>query len=231
MARFAWEVAWDVLGALLSPDRCSSCDRPVEPLAAFCAACASSAVAAEHESADPLAAFLYGGAVAHAVSRMKYDRRPDLARPLGDLLARALERTAGLAGDFVVVPVPLHPLRLAERGFNPAGLIANRVARYFGRPFSPLALRRTRPTEAQAKLNREGRLANVRSAFVVRRGGAVAGRRILLIDDVRTTGSTLDACADALRDAGALAVTTAVIARADRSSFAAPSPGGPVQPM
>ena len=227
MARFAWEA----LAALLSPDRCASCDGPVERLAAFCAACAPSAVAAKPESAEQLAAFLYGGAVANAVSRMKYDRRPDLARPLGDLLARALERTAGLVRDFVVVPVPLHPLRLAERGFNPAGLIARRVARYFGRPFSPLALRRTRPTQAQATLNRDGRVANVRGAFEARRRRAIAGEHVLLIDDVRTTGSTLEACAAALHNAGALAVTTAVVAYADRESAPAQSPGSPIRPM
>ncbi|HTR79724.1 MAG TPA: ComF family protein [Gemmatimonadaceae bacterium] len=227
MARFAWEV----LAALLSPDRCSACDGPVERLAAFCTACGPSAVTAPPESADQLAAFLYGGAVAHAVSRMKYDGRADLARPLGDLLARALDRTTDLARDFVVVPVPLHPLRLAERGFNPACLVARRVARYFSSPFFALALRRTRPTQAQATLNRDGRLANVRGAFAVRRASAVARRHVLLIDDVRTTGSTLDACAAALREAGAVAVTTAVVARADRGAVPARARGGPMPSM
>lgn len=225
-----WPVL-EVLAALLSPDRCSACDGPVARLAAFCTACAPSAIAATHVSADQLAAFVYGGAVAHAVSRMKYDARPDLARPLGDLLARALSRTEGVAPDFVVVPVPLHPVRLAERGFNPSALIARRVARYFGAPMWPLALRRMRPTRAQATLDRAGRLANVQGAFAVRRPEAVARRHVLLIDDVQTTGATLEACAEALRAAGARAVTTAVVARADRGAAPAPSPEAPFRPM
>ncbi len=220
----------EVLAALLSPNRCAACDGPVARLAAFCAACASSAVAATVDSADQLAAFVYGGAVAHAVSRMKYDRRPDLARPLGDLLARALART-DIARDFVVVPVPLHPLRLAERGFNPAGLIARRVARHFARPVWPLALRRVRPTQAQATLDRGGRLANVRGAFAVRRVDAMARQHVLLIDDVRTTGSTLDACVEALQEAGARVVTTAVVARADRSAVPAAPPADGFPPV
>jgi ComF family protein len=213
-AAFASELA----AAVLSPARCSACDAPVGRLAAFCAGCAPSAVAAHDERAGDLAAFVYGGAIASAVTRMKYERRPDLARPLGDLLAAAIDQRGSLDRGCVVVPVPLHPLRLAERGFNPAALLGRRVARRFDVDLWPLALRRTRPTRAQATLDRTDRRANVEAAFAVRRPDRVRGRSVLLVDDVRTTGATLEACMAALRIAGAGTVRTAVVARAERGS-------------
>ena len=215
----AWAaLASEVAAAILSPPRCSACDAPVGRLAAFCPACAPSALAADDERADDLAAFVYGGAIARAVTRMKYERRPDLARPLGDLLAAAIERRAPLDRACVVVPVPLHPLRLAERGFNPAALIGRRIARHFDVALWPLALRRTRSTRAQATLDRTDRQANVAGAFAVRRPERLRGRPVLLVDDVRTTGATLEACAAALRSAEAGAVKAAVVARADRNA-------------
>jgi ComF family protein len=112
------------------------------------------------------------------------------------------------------VPVPLHPSRLAERGYNQSSLLARRVARHLGAPFAPLALARARDTPKQATLDREARLANVAGAFRVREPTRVYGRAVLLVDDVSTTGATLAACAQALQAAGASAVATAVLARA-----------------
>jgi ComF family protein len=210
--------ASEVVAAVVSPARCSACDAPVGRLAAFCAVCAASAVVAHDECADDLSAFVYGGAIARTVTRLKYERRPDLARPLGDLLAGALDGRARPERGCVVVPVPLHPHRLAERGFNPAALIGRRVARRFDVDLWPLALRRTRPTRAQATLDRTERHANVEAAFAARHPERIRGRAVLLIDDVRTTGATLEACAAALRCAGAADVRTAVVARAERNA-------------
>jgi ComF family protein len=148
---------------------------------------------------------------------MKYEERPDLARPLGDLLWRMLEPQRASLQGAVVVPVPLHPSRLAERGFNQSALLARRVARHLGAPFAPRALARIRETPQQAVLDRAARVANVAGAFEARnvRGSAlVHGRRVLLIDDVSTTGATLDACEKALSRAGTLRVHRAVLASA-----------------
>jgi ComF family protein len=186
-------------------------------LAAFCDACASTAQrlpARDQGDEGTIAGLAYGGAVAQAIVRLKYERRPDLARPLGDLLWRALEpRARGLSG-VVVVPVPLHPSRLADRGYNQSALIASRVAGRLDAPLCTRALARDRDTPQQATLDRHARLANLAGAFCVRRAGPVRARDVLLIDDVRTTGATIDACAGALLDAGARSVRSAVVAAA-----------------
>jgi ComF family protein len=145
---------------------------------------------------------------------MKYERRPDLARPLADLLWREIEpHRAAMTGAFVV-PVPLHPSRLASRGFNQSALLARRIAAALGARYLPLALGRWRDTAQQSTLDREARRANVADAFYVRQPLRIRGRRILLVDDVRTTGATLDACIRALAGAGAVDTAWAVIARA-----------------
>jgi len=199
-------------GAALAPPCCSACDEPVALLKAFCPVCASTVQRAALRRSHEAAGFVYGGAMARAIGRFKYERRPDLARPLADLLWRAIEPyRVELAGD-VVVPVPLHPARLAERGFNQSALVAQPIARRLGAPFWPRALLRAKDTARQANLDREARKSNLARAFVVRHPERVRGRSVLLVDDVRTTGATLDACVTVLRGAGAARVGWAVVA-------------------
>lgn len=115
----------------------------------------------------------------------------------------------------VVIPVPLHPARLAARGYNQAALLGAAVAGELAVPLVARALSRTRATPPQARLDRAARLGNVAGAFRVRMPARVRGRRVLLIDDVSTTGATLAACAAALREAGAAEVTALVVARTE----------------
>jgi ComF family protein len=212
-ARFALEL----LLAALAPPRCAACDHPVPVLAAFCAACASSIEPAPGEAGPPpCAAFAYAGPIARAIARFKYEHRPDLARPLGDLLSHALSATRSALVDRLVVPVPLHPTRLAERGYNQSALLARRVGHRLGLPCLLRALARNRDTRHQARLDRASRAANAAGAFVLPAAGPVRGRRVLLVDDVRTTGATLRACRAALLAGGAADVTWAVVAQAER---------------
>ncbi|MGA3121613.1 MAG: ComF family protein [Polyangiaceae bacterium] len=180
---------------------------------AFCRACASTVERFVPTDESVTTAFLYGGAIAWAISRLKYERRPEIARPLSDLLWGAIEPQRTFLSDVVIVPVPLHPFRLAERGFNQAALIACGIARRLGAPLCARALTRTRETAPQAMLDRRMRAANVSGAFVAQ--NRFANRKVLLVDDVRTTGATLRACEHAIRSAGALHVESAVVAQAD----------------
>src|SRR5579859_8306653 len=145
----ALSFALELAAAALAPPRCAACDQPVRLLKTFCPPCASTVVPAPRLGLSGVAAFDYEGAMARAIVRLKYERRPDLARPLGDLLWRALAPLRETMGEAVVVPVPLHPTRLVERGFNQSALIARRVARGLGAALWALALRRVRDTPRQ----------------------------------------------------------------------------------
>lgn len=142
-----------------------------------------------------------------------------LATPLGDYLSRALP----LDEPFdAVVPAPLHWRRRFARGFNQAALIAKQVAMRRGIPMLH-ALRRVRATRSQTGLTNAKRRQNVAGAFRVRKRHPVTGLRILLIDDVMTTGATGSACASVLKRAGARSVTLLTVARVDRRSTAVDS--------
>lgn len=205
--------AVDLFASIVAPARCIACDSRVLHLTAFCGECVSTVDPSRESHARAIAAFDYGGAIARAITRLKYGRRADLARPLGDLLWRALRPQARAFRGAIVVPVPLHPTRLAERGFNQSALIAQRVARGLHAPLLPLALTRVRDTPRQAALDRVERIANVADAFRVRQPARVSRKAVILIDDVRTTGATIDACARALMTGGAQWVAHAVVAR------------------
>jgi len=113
----------------------------------------------------------------------------------------------------LIMPVPLHPRRLRARGFNQSLLLAKCVAREIGAELDFLSLRRTRFTKPQTELSSEERKKNVRKAFEVLKPEVVKGRTIVLVDDVATTGSTLNECAKALKRVGADGVLCLVLAR------------------
>jgi ComF family protein len=191
---------------------CRVCGLPLdapaepEPRGRTCGACRLSPPAFSYARA----AARYGDTVRQAVHAFKFGRRRALAGPLGDLLAGV---PLAAPGPDLVIPVPLHPARERERGFNQAALLATRLGRAAGVPVDGSVLRRVRPTAAQADLPARDRQHNVRGAFAVRRPERVSGRHVLLVDDVLTTGSTAGSCAAALLDAGAAAVGVLTVAR------------------
>ena len=153
----------------------------------------------------------YASPLREAISLHKYERKYGLAASLSRLLLDVLPST--LEAD-LVMPVPLHPARLREREFNQSLLLADSVARRLNIPLCYTNLIRIRDNPAQTSLPRSTRLTNLRRTFQVRRPEAVRARRILLVDDVLTTGTTLNECAKALRKAGAGDVYAVTLARA-----------------
>lgn len=152
----------------------------------------------------------FGGEVQDLLHGLKYEGKTYVAPVLAEAIAERI-RQVGYDKNSVVVPVPLHAARLRERGYNQSRLLAAGIARTLGLT-TRLALRRVRPTETQTELGLEERVRNVDGAFRVRKNHWVAGQPILLVDDVCTTGSTVNACASVLLAAGAAGVTVVAAA-------------------
>ncbi len=215
---------------LAFPAACSGCGREGEPLCTVCLPALDARLALPGGTPIGLPAELpapllqlewcapFAGPVRAALHDLKYAGERRLAGPLGNALARRWARVG--SGAEVVVPVPVHAERERRRGYDQAALIAEVAGERLGL-MVVRALERQRATIAQFELGRDERAANVDGAFRVRAGvgvgaGAarsVAGRWILLVDDVVTTGATLAACAFALERAGALAVSAIAVAR------------------
>lgn len=196
-----------ILGSIL-PRSCACCGHPCRDL--FCNACAPPVVSPvrwEISGVPVLAAGLYEEPIATAIRRLKYDGRTDLGRPLANLWRPILGELATYR-DITLVPVPLHPARLAERGFNQAALLANSVARICREnnhflpmriDVRPVAVVRVADTPQQARSSQQERRKNVSQAFRVARPGQVRGRFVVVVDDVVTTGATGRACIHELR--------------------------------
>lgn len=164
----------------------------------------------------------YEGTLARAVLLLKHEQIGPLGRWFADRLAELVHQESERLAADVLVPVPLHRQRERERGFNQVDLFGRPLARRLRLPYRPVLLMRSRPRPEKHLLHSDERWESVRGAFAIRGGGRVDNLRILLLDDVMTTGATLDACSRALREAGAKSVLGLTIARAGRplSSFA-----------
>lgn len=214
---FAYQPILNSVLDLIFPPRCAGCGR-VDTI--WCEACQSDLIATPIVlKAEPLEDFIgaastgiHEAKLQDAVQALKYANVQDLAVTLADRLHRCLNE---LNWQFnVIAPVPLHADRLKSRGYNQAGLLANALADKQSHPYLPHAFQRVQQTQSQVGLTREQRLQNVEDAFTAN-PEQVSGKIILLIDDVRTTGATLRACAGAAQKAGAagLYALTVTVAR------------------
>lgn len=201
---------------MLFPATCAGCRLPLEsgPLSPLCGGCANQLprcpfprLPGRGRALDgALSPFLYEGVCRDLILALKYEGRLSWVPFLASNIAEeALRRLGPLSADRIL-PVPLHPTRLRERTFNQAELLAHAVARQLGVPCETELLIRCRPTQPQMELTREKRSRNVRGAFDLRRGSSLKGQRLLLVDDLLTTGATAEACAKLLKSAGARSV-------------------------
>lgn len=187
---------------------CDGCGLPFAyDIRSRCAACLARPRAFDRARC----ACLYDDASRDLILKLKHGDRPDLARLFALWLHRAAPELLAMCD--VVAPVPMHPGRLFRRRYNQAAEIARPLARLAGRRHLPDVLVRSRDTGGQGGRSRRGRREAVRGAFSAPAPARVQGLRILLVDDVLTTGATAEACARALKKAGAAAVDVAVVAR------------------
>ncbi len=190
----------------LVPPLCPRCGLPL-PAGEACPDCGGLAYNIDGMRAP----FAFAGLLRRAVHEFKYQNLRSLARPLARELAAYLEQSA-LPAE-VLVPVPLHPRRLRERGYNQAALLAAELGRLTGLPVREGVLVRRTHTPPQVRTaGAQARYANMAAAFACA-GTALAGKRALLIDDVATTGATLDGCARVLKEGGAASVWGLTLAR------------------
>lgn len=197
---------------LICPPLCESCGIPLPSAhdgdVDRCPGCAVSTLPFRRSRAVSL----YEGPVAETIRRLKYGRREFCAAPLADLAAANLPDGIDPGRYDRLLPVPLHPERLHDRGFNQAGLLAARLGAKIGLPVDYTSLHRTRNPSPQSRLGAAARKRNIRGSFAAR-GRRLQGRRVLLIDDVYTTGATATEASRALLEAGVKVVDVLTLAR------------------
>ena len=196
------------------PARCPYCDIVIDPERYACADCGAdlpeipviSYIEGGFRCVSP---FLYTDCYAEAVKRFKFSGRAQYSEQLAFAVVTALNCSGDLGFDHVTC-VPMHPKRIRRRGFNQAELLARELASLTEVPYEPM-LRKTRDNPPQHKMNGfPEKIKNVRGLFKVE-GSAPRGRRVLIVDDVITSGATLGACARALKNSGASAVSCVTV--------------------
>jgi ComF family protein len=207
---------------------CESCRKGLAPISSpFCSKCGIPFVSREgedHRCSECLlekkyfrkarAFGVYDGILMEAIHVFKYGKKTSLSEPLGGLAKEAFFQFWDSNSIDLLVSVPLHVKRLRERGFNQAHLLIRKWAKQEGIPFDGLTLSRCRWTEPQTNLRRTERRKNIKGAFSLRYPEKIKGQKILLVDDVFTTGATANECARVLTKAGAEFVDVLTLARA-----------------
>jgi ComF family protein len=221
-------VGFDALTSITAPCFCGSCRQDLRPIISpFCSKCGRPFVSREgdnHVCGECLVeqrhfrkarSFgVYDGALMEAIHRLKYGKHTSLSQPLSALVRETFFQCWDRTTVDLLVPVPLHVKRLRQRGFNQSHLLIKGWAKREGISFDGLTLWRSRWTEPQTELSRKERKKNIKGAFQIKHPERIKGKKIVLVDDVYTTGSTVNECARVLMKAGAVTVDVLTLARA-----------------
>lgn len=156
--------------------------------------------------------FEYTGIVRESIARYKYRNKPGYYRTFAKMLSHKVQKVTNYCNFDIIISVPLHKNRERTRGYNQSYLISRFLSKELKIPEKSRLLVRTRDTGSQSLLGRQQRHANIKDAFAVYKPGKVKGKKILIVDDILTTGNTLNECSRVLKEAGAKSVTAAVIA-------------------
>ncbi|MPL97851.1 hypothetical protein SDC9_44046 [bioreactor metagenome] len=205
---------WTIVLDLVYPPKCPGCRGGVDVHGSWCGACLGRVLVPREISVQLhrlrhldscLAVCDYSGGVKRVIHDMKFRQAEKYARPLEGLLEMGLA-SGRISSHDLVIPVPLHAERLKERGYNQNNLIFKDWAERQGLVWCSDNLIRTRPTQPQWELKLSERRQNIKDAFIVTRPDDVSGKSILLVDDIITSGTTMDECAKALKRSGARTV-------------------------
>jgi ComF family protein len=206
---------------------CSGCfDRIIEILPPYCHICGLPLPHSFMETERPVckdckqeirhfkaarSVAVYDGVMRECIHLLKYEGKTALSKPLGMRLSNLVERDS-IEVD-LLVPVPLHPKKRRERGFNQAELLSSKIASQLGIPINRKDLVKRKPTPSQTELDRRERITNVKGSFAIRKRDPFFNKRVLLVDDVFTTGATVNECSRVLLEAGAKAVYVVTLGR------------------
>lgn len=178
--------------------RCAKCGKPVEPFETLCDDCRK----ISHVYDEGRGVFLYDEVMKQTMIRLKYKKRREYGQILGQLVFEAEKETIGKWRADAVVPVPIHKKKREVRGYNQAEEIARPIAEKIGVPLVPDLLVRVRQTEAMKSLTAAERRRNLTNAFAIGTGAGHPLKSVIVVDDIYTTGATIDACAQVLKSAG-----------------------------
>ncbi|MCK4307540.1 ComF family protein [candidate division WOR-3 bacterium] len=196
---------------VVTPPFCERCGKPSEE--SVCNEC----IEYPHEFTRARALGEYKDVLSSLIRLFKYSHKLSIGRKLGGMLSTVLKNDEIMNYSDALIAVPLYPVRERARGYNQSDIIAREVSNYTGIPKLNGILCRIRPTKSQTELSKEKRKLNVKDAFMVKADEQIKWKKLVLIDDVCTTGATLDECAKELYQAGANEVYALVVARASSS--------------
>lgn len=197
--------------SFIGENKCSICGKPLESdtLIKKCYSCKKH----PHYFSKAIAAVEYQGIIKEVIYKYKYGNRPYLYKALGPILIQAIRESDIDIGDIdIIVPVPLHRMKIIKRGFNQSELLGRYISKGFDIPISVGNLIRQKRTLRQNSLDRSNRRSNIKDAFRIKKNVEFTGKRVIVIDDIFTTGATVDECSKKLVQAGAKEIIVVTLA-------------------